>query len=185
MNYKHIEIDPGRVGGKLVLKNTRLSVEVFMNEILEHGLEKFLEDRDYLDKDTVIQTFQEVISNVQRWAERDISQYRHTTHYFVTVVQTEKDTAEQDCGKHNTRCWGFYPTLEMAEEAVLNNVTDIHELWYQWAVIESYHYGVPAISSRGLGLDDEKWYHWSDLYKKYHETPRPKWAEGVVGWSIG
>src|SRR3990167_4097242 len=185
MKYKHIEIDPNRQGGKVCLTNSRLTVEAFMNEFMVYGIHEFMQDRDYMDRETVLLTFNEIVSNVQRWAERDIEQFRHTKHYFVTVIQTEKDTLDKECGKWNTRCWGFYPTLEMAQEAVLQNVTDIHELWYQWAVIEEYYYGVPAMTSQVMGEGSERWYHWSDLYKKYHETTKPKWADGIAGWSIG
>ena len=181
MKYKHIEIDPNRMGGKACLTNSRLTVETFMNEILVQGIDGFMKDRDYMDRETVLQTFGEIISNVQRWTERDLEQFRHTRHYFVTVIQTEKDTPDEDSGKHKIRCWGFYPTSEMAQEAVLQNVTDLHELWYQWAMIEEYNYGVPAISDGTT----RRWYHWNDIYKKYHETTEPKWAEGIFNWSLG
>jgi len=106
-----------------------------------------------------------------------------TTHWFVTVVQTGKDTFE-DCPeiwkKKYTRCWGYTDKFEDAEKAVLENYTDIHETCYQWVIIEEHVMDVFAI---GTGLF--QWYHWNKEKEGYERCRQPDWAKGVVHWGIG
>ena len=104
------------------------------------------------------------------------------THFFVTVVQTHKDTFEDVDGwnKKYTRCWGYAETFDEAEKAVLENYTDIHEESYQWAVIEEHVMDVFAMTT---GLF--QWYHWNENKRAYERCKQPEWAERVCGWGIG
>lgn len=101
--------------------------------------------------------------------------------WFVTMIETETDDSTPDVNTKDHRCWGFCTSFEEAEQAVLQNVTDIHEEWYQWAVIEEYGPGVPTLSAIGA----ERWYHWNELYSRYHEVKQPDWAKNIVNWAIG
>ena len=58
-------------------------------------------------------------------------------YYFITVFSKYDDK-----GPHNMRCWGFYNSFEDAHMVVENNITDIWETIYDFAVIEEYHPGI-------------------------------------------
>ena len=79
------------------------------------------------------------------------------THWFVTVVETEHDSPDEDMCEKSKRCWGYEDTFEKAEEAVVNNYTGIRECSYQWAIIEEY---VMSYFAMPTGLF--QWYHWDE-----------------------
>ena len=87
-----------------------------------------------------------------------------TTHFFVTVIETEKDSFEDsgDYNKEARRTWGYTDTFEKAERAVLDNYSDIHECCYQWVIIEEH---VMDVFAMGTGLF--KWYHWNKEIEGY------------------
>jgi len=116
-----------------------------------------------------------------------------TTHFFVTVVHTGEDTFEDTpevWKKKHTRCWGYTDSFEKAEQAILENYTDIHECSYQWVIIEEHIMDVFAI---GTGLF--QWYHWNEEKEDvpewqngpggYERCRQPDWAKSVVHWGIG
>lgn len=96
--------------------------------------------------------------------------------YFVTVIGTTNYGKEYD----RSRCWGYYHKLEDAIEAIVENHTDIHECWYDYALIESVPYGVLP-----MGTKEIKWFKWNDDNNKYEETTKPKFSEQIVNWAIG
>lgn len=55
--------------------------------------------------------------------------------YFITMMES----LDAGC---SSRCMGFLPTFEKADEAVRENAGDIHEALYKYAVIEYGEEGV-------------------------------------------
>lgn len=180
MKYKTFEKDLARMGGTVCMKKSRMPVSQVLCNIAECGIEAYLREWDHYTEDQILELVQEVSNNIQRWVERDIEEYPRSN-WFITVISTDKDESSDDVKFLNTRCFGYMPTLEMAEEAVLNNDGDLHEQSYQWAVIEEQSYGSLAMAILG----SQRWYHWNNLYKRFHQVERPEWAKNVVHWGIG
>ena len=91
--------------------------------------------------------------------------------YFITTIDSKED---------DTRCVGYYSSFEKAEEIVLDNVFDICETCYDYAIIEC----VPE----GLYEYDDKpvWYKWNDVDEKYEKIEQPpKQYINMVGFAIG
>lgn len=109
------------------------------------------------------------------WEDKDV-----TTHFFITVIETKIDTPEEIAIERSHRCWGYEPTFEKAEEAILNNYTDLHECSYQWAVIEEH-----VMSYFAMTTGFFQWYHWDKDKEAYERCDQPKWASNVCNWGIG
>jgi len=85
------------------------------------------------------------------------------------------------------RTWGWFSKFEDAEDVVLNNITDIFEYSYNYACIEEV--------VEGMGLENivKQWYHAIYDVDKINEGPYPevvkcdppKWADGIVNFSMG
>lgn len=79
--------------------------------------------------------------------------------HTVTGVRTEQQVSVH--GKPyeavDTRCFGWYPTLEEALSAAAENACDINEAGhYPWLVVESVGPGVYAGPRHG----QERWFRW-------------------------
>jgi len=87
-----------------------------------------------------------------------------------------------DWPKSGTRCYGWYPHFELAEEAVYNNRGSLNEEgYYEWVVIEKIPEGVwrTAVDSA------ETWHHWEDEDSKYVRIDKPGQFKSVSGWGMG
>lgn len=91
--------------------------------------------------------------------------------YFITTI----DSKDGD-----QRCVGYYSNFKKAEEIVLDNIFDICETCYDYAVIEN----IPE----GLYQYDDKpiWYEWNDVDEKYERLEKiPEQYEKFIGFAIG
>lgn len=169
------------MGGAPCLKGTRIPIDTIMSVGLEAAVQKFVDEYQHYSEEQVKGALDEVSRNIDRWVAQDQKEYQRT-HWFVTAIQSgqrEKDGEDTWIG---SRTFGFLPTYEMAEDAVLNNDGDIHEETFNWVVIEEIEWGTLAMS---VGEYAEQWYVWNPVYKKYHQAHKPKWAEGVINWAVG
>lgn len=91
--------------------------------------------------------------------------------------------------KRRCRTWGWFPTLDLAEEAVRGNHADMYEDgYYNVAVLEEFPWGALAIARA------EHWYaavpHWAtrstsiDHYD-VRKIDKPTALEQVVGFGMG
>lgn len=105
--------------------------------------------------------------------------------YTVTTVREEKAISKSDKEYMAThpRCVGVFSSLEKAKEVVEENIGDIFEYWYRWAVIEvievDYLYG---------GFDrEEYWYEWQGDGQtgRYISIEKPADWKNIVNWGIG
>lgn len=95
-------------------------------------------------------------------------------YYFITVFSRYDDK-----GPHNMRCWGFYNSLGDAHMVVENNITDIWETIYDFAVIEEYH---PGIS----GYNFYRWFYKYNKEKDIYECiEEPKELKYYAGFAMG
>lgn len=96
-------------------------------------------------------------------------------YYFITVFRDVDDR----WGIKGARCWGFYTDLDKAKYIVENNITDLWETIYNYAVIETYNEGIS-------GYADERIFYQYDIEKeKYIQIPELKEVKPFVSFSIG
>jgi hypothetical protein len=93
--------------------------------------------------------------------------------YLVTVMNEKGD-----------RCWGWLPTFEEAEDTVLENVGDIFECYYDYAVIEEclpgwYH------SHKQMGWYKAIFDTSKKPYPQVIKIERPKEYDGVFNFGVG
>jgi hypothetical protein len=103
--------------------------------------------------------------------------------YFVTCIQYTADHLDHidlSKGKFDSRCWGWYSNLEEAKQHVRDNVTDINECMYNYAVIENVPKGILPIDTKEV-----QWFKFNKKIDKYEECEKPKWSETTFNWSIG
>lgn len=88
--------------------------------------------------------------------------------FFVTTICN----ADED-----TRCVGYFKTFEEAENIILNNVGDINETIYDYAVIENIPEGLYQYDQNA------SWYKWNN--GRYEKTNKLDVYNHLVGWAIG
>jgi len=179
MKYANIKSDPHIMGGQACLSGTRIPMDLILTIVMKKGVDGFLKEYPGYSKEHVEAAVDEVARNINRWVDQDLNNYQ-CSHWFVSVIQTGVVNEEESVVA--TRNFGFFPTYDMANESVLDNDADIHEGSFNWAVVEEVYWGTMALS---VGEYAEQWYCWNDVYKRFHQTTKPKWAKGIVGWSIG
>lgn len=90
--------------------------------------------------------------------------------YFVTSVASKERA-------YRSRCWAWYPTYTQAYGVVRRNDGDMHELSYDYIVIEKVPPGMMQLA------EQVQWYRWVKGAWKPCDTP--KFAKGVVNWCLG
>jgi len=73
------------------------------------------------------------------------------------------------------------------------NAGDLAECcYYTHALIEKVQSGIPSLGMAGEPGETEHWYRWKvdpkDLHGfkgQWHSCNKPKWSEGLVGFSLG
>ena len=99
--------------------------------------------------------------------------------YFITVFEkiepSETMFAEFGC----KRTWGYYPEYEMAANTLRNNVTDLCEGCYKYAVIEKIGAGICAI------CEGRQWFVWDKEKHGYIEMDEPECVKHLVNFAIG
>lgn len=94
-----------------------------------------------------------------------------------------------DKGAHihsEKRTWGWLPTLEHARKSVAMNSGDMHEMTFNYVLIEKVPAGICVMNEL---VDVYKWKpdetdenHWRG---KWVKCRKPKWTEGVINWTVG
>lgn len=87
--------------------------------------------------------------------------------FFITTIDKEG----------NCRCVGYVKTFEEAENIVLNNIGDINETIYDYAIIENIPEGLYQYNQNA------SWYQWNN--GKYKKINRPDVYNHLVSWAIG
>jgi hypothetical protein len=117
-------------------------------------------------------------------------------HWFVATVRVEyqdvSDFIKEKKGlpenyKHistDSRCWGFFHSLEDAVKRVESNATDMNEAgYYDYAVIEPKQEGLCDFQDQDLTL----WFKAAYEDNKcigYRQCEQPDWAKNTTGWTI-
>lgn len=105
--------------------------------------------------------------------------------YFVATIKDIQSAAEaRKAGTYGiakieeSRTIGYFLTLEAAKRVVKNNICDIHEDYYKYAVIEEVEPGLySSTESKSF------WYRWTT--NGYRRIQKPSQLSQVVGFTIG
>jgi len=100
----------------------------------------------------------------------------------MDVIYTVTCIGESDNGNIRKRVWGWYASYYEAEEAAIENITNMNEAgWYPWIVIEQVREGILPITNH----DCQTWFLFEHEDGKYHKIDRPKQFDDLFNWSIG
>ncbi len=98
------------------------------------------------------------------------------------VIATMQKCERDDKGWFDpgaSRLWGIIDTYEHAVELLHNNVTDLHEFLYRYAVIETKTFGITTGES-----EFTQWFEWDPDRKGFFEIPAPEATKGTCGFTF-
>lgn len=98
--------------------------------------------------------------------------------YFITVMEPPK-IRRGEAYPGTSRCWGYYEDIRIARQTVVDNVTDLHEGIYHYAIIENIPPGIAQFPT------EQHWFEWDEEQERYYGIDRPKWAHKWCNFSIG
>ncbi len=96
--------------------------------------------------------------------------------YFITCFATAAGTAESDIEQ---RTFGFYDNLEDCKSALFENRCDLHECYYDQAVVERIGQGIHAESA------EMAWLAWDEEKGGFFVCNKPQWANGWRNFAFG
>ncbi len=96
------------------------------------------------------------------------------TFYFITVFAKYDDR-----GPHNMRCWGFYTNIEDAIKTLDQNVTDLWETIYDYAIIEEYLEGIGGYNWK------RQFFKYDNNLNSYRPIREPEELKHYVGFALG
>lgn len=107
--------------------------------------------------------------------------------FFLTTVGWDREKEQS-----RSRCVGWFPTFEEAEEYVVGNYGDLEEAgYYKWAVIEKMESGLYPHHY----IDENKWFQFEKRDKTQEEwDPNavtavriecPEQFKSTCGWGLG
>ena len=99
--------------------------------------------------------------------------------WFITVMEKLEpdEVGWPDFGC--TRTPGYYECYEDCKHAIINNVCDIWEYCYDFAVMEHYHPGVYPY------VDHREWFKFDREAWKYLPIPEPEFCKHIGNIAIG
>ena len=105
--------------------------------------------------------------------------------FFITVFEALKEVRKsirtgEPIMRRSNRVWGWFENFEDAVEIIENNISDIWEYCYEYAMIEEVPAGLYSFPRQ------EWWWKWEGGETgKYIPTTRPEDFEQTVCMSIG
>ena len=103
---------------------------------------------------------------------------------IATIKNIQSATEARKAGTYGiaeieeSRTIGYFLTLEDAKRVVKNNICDIHEDYYRYAVIEEVEPGLySSTESKSF------WYRWTA--RGYRRIQKPSQLNQVVSFTIG
>lgn len=106
--------------------------------------------------------------------------------WFVTVVEKMDD--DECASRYNDygfvptgeqRTWGFYFNREDAVDSLHRNVTDMHEFFYNYAVIEEYDEGISGYTG------ERQWFRWDHNKNGFFEIDEPSYVKNIHCFALG
>ena len=102
-------------------------------------------------------------------------------YWFITTFNYKLDSDCWDFAKITTsRCWGFYTNKEDALNVLHNNMTDLWETIYPYAVLEPYCEGVCGYCFE----EPRQFFAYDPVKNGYFEIETPVCFEHLVGFGL-
>lgn len=108
-----------------------------------------------------------------------IGENMEKTMWFVTVVEKIEENKFGFVVFGDDRTWGFFSNKDDAVRVLHNNITDVHESFYEYAVIEEYYEGI------GSSTQNRQWFKWNDKKGGYVEINEPICVRNICNFAIG
>jgi len=109
--------------------------------------------------------------------------------FFVTAMRSNPAyTGDPDVCERNvfdSRCFGYYDTREKAVDAVINNVSDIQECYYDYVVIEELEQGIHPLPNDLINYTHETWFVWNKNEEKWVRCEKPTFSDRTCCWAVG
>jgi len=102
-------------------------------------------------------------------------------YWFITVFEYAEIDNLGWPKTGTTRCWGFYTNKEDALNTLHNNMTDLWETCYDYAILEPYHEGICGYGFK----EDRQFFKYNREKDGYFEIDEPKGFNHIVGFGIG
>ena len=103
---------------------------------------------------------------------------KNKSYWFITVFEKIPNKNNLfDLGA--SRCWGFYTDYNKALETLHNNITDLYENFYNYAVLEEYYEGILSTSGK------RQFFIFNRNKNGYIEIDEPKCFSVWSGFAIG
>lgn len=103
----------------------------------------------------------------------------HKIYVIMTMTHCEEENGKWTNFGH-TRAVGYYTKEEDAINCVLNNVCDLWETIYKYAMIEEVKEGL-----YGSACMRTWWFKWNKELEKYEPMEKPEFAKNSFGFIIG
>lgn len=102
-----------------------------------------------------------------------------TSMFFITCFEKcEKD--ERGCfDTGDIRTFGYFDNLEACKEALNENICDMHEYLYEFAVIESIGQGIHPHTK------ELAWFRWNDKKQGFFEIENPECTRKFSNYGLG
>lgn len=102
-------------------------------------------------------------------------------YWFITVMEKIEPDDRYFAKTGSTRCWGFFCNKQDALDTLHNNITDLWEYCYNYAILEPYYEGIC-----GYGFGEERQFFKFDRERNgYFEIEEPDCVKHLCGFSIG
>jgi len=99
--------------------------------------------------------------------------------WFVTVIEKMEERYSDFADTGETRCWGFFSDKGKAAQSLHENWFDMHENFYDYAVIEEYEEGLFNDTGK------RQWFKWDEERQGYFEIEEPNGVKHTVCFAIG
>ena len=78
-----------------------------------------------------------------------------------------------------SRCWGYHRNKNDCIRILHHNITDIHECYYNYAVIEKINEGLCSLST------EREFFEYKRDSSGFFEIEEPEWAKFYSNFAIG
>ena len=79
----------------------------------------------------------------------------------------------------NYRTFGYFSELAVCIQALNENLADMNERYYTYAVIEKISEGIHSHAKQIA------WFCWDEEKEGFYETEKPEWADGWCNFALG
>ena len=119
-----------------------------------------------------------LIPSISFFKKDNLKKLNENKLFFITAFERLPDNF---FNIDSSRCFGFYPEYETAAEALHTNRCDMHELLYEYAVIEKIGPGIHPECFKS----DRQFFKWDNSKEGFFEIDEPKELKNLCNFSLG